>query len=165
MYNGISLIFTRAKPRKMAPTGMARKINNPGETANHKRNRIAPPIATKTNCLSVKGPMIFSSVSINWGTWKRISISRALGGHSFVRFYISQNCPHSVSGRLSYFFLKSNTLFELIFSGFFTSPPVIIDPGGTKPIGFLGWTGAGGIVPPPPLCCWAFCRALARDSA
>lgn len=48
--------------------GMAKTKKAPGGTVKKTKNRIAPPMAINTNCFSVKGPIIFSSVSMNWGT-------------------------------------------------------------------------------------------------
>lgn len=71
-YRGISLTRMKAKLKDRATTGMAKIINQPGETRKKSRNNAAPPMAIKMNCLIVKGPIIFSSVSINCGTWNLI---------------------------------------------------------------------------------------------
>lgn len=66
---GMSSTFMRASPRNNKATGMPIYRKTPGGTMKKIKKSKAPPMAIKINCFKVKGPTIFSSVSINWGTW------------------------------------------------------------------------------------------------
>ena len=65
---GRSFIFKKARAVKNKTVGITIVINKDRSQKLQAAYMITPPIVKEINCFKVRGPIILSSISINWGT-------------------------------------------------------------------------------------------------
>lgn len=67
--NGRPLILTKAMAIPKIPKITVIKSQIPNFSIKNKIKEMAAGPARYRNCFKVKGPIILSSISMNWGTW------------------------------------------------------------------------------------------------